>query len=62
MIVRPSGKTHFCAELGGNVITAESSVAAAFKLVVVNMSAAKSARRGAVFLIKASALANRVAA
>src|SRR5438309_6065312 len=37
--VKPSGRTHFCAELGGKVMTAESSLAAAFKLAVLNIIA-----------------------
>ena len=44
MTVKPSGKTHFCAELGGKVITAESSVGVAFKLAVLNIVATTSAR------------------
>jgi hypothetical protein len=44
MIVSPFGKIHFCAELGGKVMTDESSDAAAFKLaelsIIVSTSAA----------------------
>ena len=47
MTVRPSGKTHFLAWLGGKVMTAESSTGAAFKLTVLNIIAEKSARHGA---------------
>jgi hypothetical protein len=44
MIVSPFGSTHFCAELGGNVIPDESSTeAAAFKLAELNMIATTSA-------------------
>src|SRR2546421_3345482 len=34
--VRPSGRTHFWAELGGKAMTAESSTAAAFKFTMLN--------------------------
>src|SRR4030095_5623218 len=36
MIVSPLGKIHLCAELGGNVMTAEGSVGAAFRLTIIN--------------------------
>src|SRR6266478_7704380 len=43
MIVSPFGSTHFCAELGGNAITDESSTEAAFKLAELNIIAMTSA-------------------
>src|SRR5581483_427659 len=36
MIVSPLGRIHLCAEFGGNVMTAEGSVGAAFKLTIMN--------------------------
>src|SRR6266542_5544041 len=44
MIVSPFGKIHFCAELGGNVMTGELSTEAAFKLAELNMIAMTSAK------------------
>ena len=43
MIVSPFGKTHFCAELGGNVMTDDSSAGAAFRLTELSMIATASA-------------------
>src|SRR6266571_5733962 len=40
--VKPSGKTHFCAELGGKVMTADSSTGAAFKFAMLNTIAESS--------------------
>src|ERR1700731_134285 len=45
--VRPSGRTHFCAELGGKVMTADSSAGAVFKFTMLNTIAEISAIRGA---------------
>jgi hypothetical protein len=36
MIVRPLGKIHLCAEVGGNVMTGEGSVVAALRLTIIN--------------------------
>jgi hypothetical protein len=36
MIVRPLGKIHFCAVLGGNAIVGNGSGDAAFKLAMAN--------------------------
>ena len=36
MIVRPLGKIHFCAVLGGNAIMGNGSGGAAFKLAMAN--------------------------
>jgi hypothetical protein len=36
MIVSPLGRIHLCAELGGNVMTAEESVGAAFRFTIIN--------------------------
>jgi hypothetical protein len=43
MIVSPFGYTLFCAELGGNVMTDESSTDAAFRLTELSMIATDSA-------------------
>src|SRR5207244_2308015 len=50
--VRPSGKTHFCAVLGGNVITDDSSTEAAFKLTMLKTTSESSATRGAAPIIQ----------
>src|SRR5205085_5009991 len=50
--VKPSGKTHFCAELGGKVITLDSSTDAAFKFTMLNTIAEISATRGAAPIIQ----------
>src|ERR1700738_5392202 len=57
--VSPSRRAHFFAELGGNVITDETSLAATFKLAVFNMRVAQKAARHAKPIIRASAPANR---
>src|SRR4029077_4534252 len=44
--VRPSSNTHFFAELGGKLITAESSLDAAFKLATLNIITDKIAALG----------------
>src|SRR5947208_938580 len=36
IIVSPLGKIHLCAEVGGNVMTAEGSVEAALRLTIIN--------------------------
>src|SRR5438034_11012666 len=57
MSVSPFGRTHFCAELGGKVITDESLIVAVVRLAVLNIIAGKSARRGANRLIPTFKLA-----
>src|SRR5438477_523152 len=37
MTVSPSGRTHFFAALGGNVIVADLSIGAAFRLAILNI-------------------------
>src|SRR5436309_16122460 len=52
MIVSPFGSIHFCTELDGSVIADESSIAAAFRLAVLNIIATKSAMLGANRIIQ----------
>src|SRR6267143_2705321 len=57
--VRPSGKTHFCAELGGKVITADSSTGEQLcKFTMLNTIPKMSATRGAATIIQFWALVN----
>src|SRR5258708_5865983 len=57
--VRPSGKTHFCAELGGKVITADSSTGEQLcKFTMLDTITETSANRGAAPIIQFWALVN----
>src|ERR1700730_7261800 len=56
--LNPSGRTHFVAVLGGNVMTSDSSTEAGLQLTMVNTIAYTSAGRGAFPIIQFWSLAN----